>query len=210
MTKQKTFFTLLLLAFAVPLFQSCDKDDDASKPNPSNSGQKTLHFSEILNREFRMWTNGQEINTTGFDIADYIPAHRAYELSSEYYSINPELIFKNDSLFATDDDGDFYGFPYTISNDSIYIHTTWFTEDPDPIEISRLFGIGDTRKLYIPQSFFRYAEYPESGGHSILSSEDTGYITPNIISEQYELFNNVNDIMEGDTLIIINQRISYK
>ena len=209
MTKQKTFFTLLLLAFAVPLFQSCDKEDDASEPNPSNSGQKTLNFSEISNREFRMWTNGQEINTTGFNIADYIPAKRAYELSSGYYNSNPELIFKNDSLFFKED-GDFQGYPYTISNDSIYMHIIWPIEDEDPIEFTSFFGIGNTQQLYIPQSFFRYAEYTENEGHSILSVEDTGYMTPDIISEQYELFDNVNDIMQGDTLILINQRISYK
>lgn len=208
MTKQKTFFTLLLLALAVPLFQSCDKDDDASDPKPTDSGQKTLNFVEIYDREFRMWTNGQEINTAGFDIADYLPSNHAYELSSAYHISNPELIFKNDSVHLTDD-GELYGYPYIISNDSIYIHFSWETEDQELNEFTSLFGIGNTQELYIPQSFFRHAEY-ESGGHSILSLKETGYFTPEKIAEEYELFNNVNDILEGDTLIIINQRISYK
>jgi|SRR5690554_2316315 len=209
MAKQKSIFTLLLVALSIFVLQSCDKDDDAADLKPGKTPEITLHFSEISHREFRMWTNGQELNTSGFAIEDYLPAETAYQLSSEYYISNSELTFRNDSLFSYDN-GDLQGFPYTLSNDSIYIHVTWPSDFGEPNVFTILFGIGDTQELYVPQSFFRYAEHYEGGGYSILSLEDTGYFTPEWISEEYDLYDNTNEILEGDTLIIINQRISFK
>ncbi len=198
--------TVLLLfgIIGLGLLQSCK--DDNEDPTPSPSAPNTLTFSNIDHTEFKMWTNGGEVNTNGLSIAAYMDSDEYNHITSEYYQSHAGFTFNNDSLFS-EMNGMIEGYPYHISNDSIYVTVSFPVEGQDPVTFDQYIAMGNTAAFYIPQSYFK--TIINSGMFTVESSTlEVGHFTFDELAEETGL-NSVADIQENDTLIIYNQRVHY-
>lgn len=196
------FFGIL----SVSVLQSCS--DDNEDPNPNPTAPNTLTYSHIDNVEFRMWNNGAEVNTDGLSIADYMKPEYYNSVSEEMFQARPGITFKGDSLFSVED-GELSGFPYYISNDSIYWSLSFDIEGMDePITFDQFIGIGNTTKLYLPQRYYRVAQHTGSSNTSY-AILDYGHYSLDYVMAENGIFENVSDVQENDTIIIYNQRVHY-
>ena len=205
----KLSFNTLFLFFGIislGILQSCSDDND--DPNPTPTAPNTLTFSHIDNVEFKMWTDGAEVNTEGLSIEDYMKPDYYSAVSEENYQLRPGITFKGDSIFS-EEDGVIMGFPYHISNDSIYWTLTFDIDGMEqPITFDQFIGIGNANALYLPQSYYRVAEHTGTSNtrYAIL---DYGYYSFDYVMEENGIFESLNDIQENDTIIIYNQRAHY-
>lgn len=196
---------LLFGILSLGIMQSCS--DDNEDPNPSPSAPSTLTFSRVDNEEFRIWTDGAEVNTDNLSIEDYLKQSYYENLTAEYYQSQPGLTFKGDSLFS-ESDGMIVGFPYHISNDSIILTRTYIIEGQSPIVINQLFAMGNQTELYIPRMYYRAAQHTDSS-NMYIGSFDIGHYTLDAVLEQNGIFDSIDNLQENDSIIIYNQRAYY-
>lgn len=202
MKLSKHTLILFLGVLCLGVLQSCSSDDDEDDNTPpSTTYPNTLTFSHIDNKEFKMWTNGEEVNTSNLNIQDFIDPEDYHDLSGDFYSSIPGITFTEDSVFAAFD-GEVEGYPYTISNDSIYSVFSWEGE-----ELKIFFAVGNQNQLYLPQSFYRVVVNQENMFYEI-SSLEPGHYTFDEVAYQLEM-SSPADLHENDTLIIFNERVHY-
>lgn len=198
------FIPATLLALTV--FVSCS-DDDSDDDQPSAiTYPRTLGFSSITDYEFMMWTNSAEVSTAGLSLEDYIDSTDFYDLSAASYEASGTLTFTVDSIFGSDDDGQPLGFPYFISNDSLYAVQS-FINGPDTITENIYLGIGGPTGIVLNQGYLQYVENDQNGS-STTSILQQGHYTLVLALDDLGL-NSVAEIEAGDTLIIVNQNVNF-
>ena len=205
MKLSRTTIYLLLGIVSLGIMQSCSDDNENPSQNPSSPS--TLTFSNIDHIEFKMWTNGAEVNTDALSIADYMDPEDYNSISTDYYQSQAGITFKDDSLFS-EVDGLIVGYPYYISNDSIYLTVTYTIEGQEPFVFNQLFAMGNTTELYIPQSYYKVVDYSGTGS-SEFSVLNIGHYSFADVADETGTFATVSDIQGNDTLIIYNQRANY-
>ena len=203
------FGTALLF---LPLLQSCEDDDDNPGDGPTAiTYPHTIVFSHFENVDFEMWTNGAEVNTSGLDFFDFLDEEdeEGSLLYAEYYQSNPGLTFTEDSIFTADVDSLIVGFPYFISNDSVY----WQVESvfgSDTISYNAFLGLGSAAQLKLVQGFSQFCniyvgEFTIIDCNSNLQQE---FQTLESAMDEYGI-SSLENIQEGDTLIINNRYVFY-
>lgn len=196
---------LILGIIGLGIVQSCSEDEN-SDPVPSPTFPNTVTFSEITNTEFKMWTAGAEVNTAGLSVEDYIDSADYAQFSPAFYEAQPGLTFTEDSIFI-EEDGSITGYPYYISNDSIYL-TSVFVYDEDTVSYTSLLGIGNTSGFAVHFGYYKLSMHSGSGDSFVSESNVIRY-TFNSVAEESGIFNSIEDISASDTLIIYNQDIIY-
>lgn len=196
---------IVLLAVALillPFLQSCNDDDDSGSGPTPITYPNTITFSHFENIDFKMFTNGAEVNTDGMDFLDYVEdSVEATFMAAEYYeSIN--VTFTEDSIFSTLADSLTEGYPYFISNDSIYSQVDGLGDV--------FMGLGSPTHLKLAQGFSQYCYTFNDGtmmwcGSTLMSE----FKTLEWILDDWSI-TSIADIQEGDTLIISNRYVHYK
>lgn len=210
-TTMKKIHKLLLFATALLLFpflQSCNDDDDNSGGGPSAiTYPHSISFSHFENVEFKMWTNGAEVNTTGMDFLGFVEDEEdAYDLSSEYYESIQGFTFTEDSLFATGPDGSIEMYPYFMSDDSLFV----VAEISFPVDtfIDVFMGLGSPAHLRLVEGFTQFCNITD-GELTIVSCGSTlrqKFYTLDSALDEYGT-TTLDYIEEGDTLIVNNRYV---
>lgn len=211
MKKTNHYLLLLTVLLFLPFMQSCndDNDDSANDPTPITYPH-TITFSHFENIEFKMWTNGAEVNTTGLDFLDFVVDDDDLSyLSSEYYQSGTLLTFTEDSVFGlTSLQGTIEGYPYAISNDSIYALEVYSYPGAS---FGHLFlGLGSPSELRLPQSFAQFLySFDDGNMTSFESYKSREFQTLETALEEFDI-PSVAYIEEGDTLFLNNRYVHYK
>lgn len=203
-----TYLFLAAAIFSMAILNSCKEDDDSNEGPPSISYPTTAAFSSIENTEFKMWTNGAEVNTSGLDYSNYIDETVAVNFLEEEYT-GYDLNFTNDSLFFIQEEF-IVGYPYYSSNDSLFI-LTWDTENNDSTIVTTFLGEGTAENFKTTKSFVHQCDVDDNGELLIcFYYQRTEWQTLETISEEESvLFSSLDEIQMGDTLIIINQQARF-
>ena len=209
----KKIHKLLLFATALLLFpflQSCNDDDDNSGGGPSAiTYPHTISFSHFENVEFKMWTNGAEVNTTGLNFFDFVEDDEdSLYLSSGYFESSPGLTFTEDSVFSTGPDGSIEMYPYFISNDSVFavVEYTFF----DTI-VDTFLGLGSPAHLRLVHGFSQYCDLTDGEPTMIFCSSNlqTEFQSLEFAMDEYGI-SSLEEIEQGDTLLISNRFVHFQ
>lgn len=207
MMKFRTLFAFFLSITAAALFQSCnDDDDDPSGPTPI-AYPHTVTFSHIDNIEFKMWTNGAEVNTENLSIEDYMDPEDFDQLRPDYYATDPGITFTEDSLFSDGPNG-IEGYTYFIQNDSIFVNLT-VVYDGDTIQSSQYIAIGNTLELQLNEGYSNYCKTTDNFITTCQGYMKQKYLDFNSAAGLDGRFSEISDIAANDTMFIYNQRVVY-
>ncbi|MEM9051605.1 MAG: hypothetical protein AAGC47_06095, partial [Bacteroidota bacterium] len=144
------------IAIAISIFvASCDDDDEDNNPPPSSSFPVTLNGMNEA-PEFRMWTNGQEVNTSNLDPEDYVNSI-FWPLLDPNVLLVSSYTFSMDSLISQSDTT--LTFAYNFRGDSLFI--SGLNSDGTPFDNSYV-GLGDVNELITSLGFFSYFESDSS------------------------------------------------
>lgn len=201
----KKILSILLLTGIFIALHSCKDDDEQSNGPSTVTYPNTVTFSHITDADFRMWTNGTEVNTENLSIENYIDSSDYYEFTPERYS-QVTLTFTEDSIFGQNQDS-IEGYPYFISNDSIFVSTTVILFE-DTLSLTPLLGIGDASAFELNRGYYSFTKTGEFLT-LVKSNTQMGYFTFESAAEEDGRFAEESDIELNDTLIIFNQRALY-
>lgn len=210
----KKIYQLPLFAAALlflPFLQSCNDDDDNSGGGPTAiTYPHTISFSHFENVEFKMWTNGAEVNTTGLDFLDFVEDDEdSLYLSSGYYETTSGFTFTEDSLFSTTPDGFVEMYPYFISNDSVFIVIP--VTSPVDTTFNFLLGVGSLSYLRKVQGFTQYCDLTDGELSMIFCTSNLQQEFQSLESAMDEYgISSLEEIEEGDTLIINNRYVHFQ
>lgn len=208
MKNSKHVFYLIGAALMLFSIQSCKKEnssDDSPREEPLTYPH-TVYYSHNINTEFRMWTDGHEVNTSALSAAQY--SHGLYSQGEPTeFELAAGYIFTEDSLTQP---GSIFGpieRPYMVRNDSIFfvadvevspgVFETWYP----------FFTFGSQRQMrFTKGAFYLINDQTESYGFSLVKNsyytrEQVGHIN----SYDVEL----EDFSAGDTLIIFNSTLVF-
>jgi hypothetical protein len=206
MKNLRTFLTLAVGVFSIAVITSCSDDEGDIDQTASISFPNTISFSSITDYEFMMWTNSAEISTAGLSLENYIDSEDFYELSAASYKATGPITFTEDSIFLNTESGNEEGYPYFISNDSLYVVVA-FINSPDTVIENSFLGIGGPTGVVINQGYLQYVENDQNGA-STTSILQSGHFT--LVNALDDLgLNSVGEIEAGDTLIIVNQNVNF-
>ncbi|NEN25301.1 hypothetical protein G3O08_17530 [Cryomorpha ignava] len=210
----KKFNNLLLFATALlflPFLQSCNDDDDNSGNDPATmTYPHTIAFSHFENIDFKMWTNGAEVNTTGLNFIDFVEDDEDDSfLVAEYYESSPGLTFTEDSVFSMAPDSTIEGHPYIISNDSVYTQIDGFFGSDTIVNV--FIGLGSPSHLRLVQGFSQYCD-TYTGELTIISCSSNLHQKFHTLESALDEFGitALEDIEEGDTLIVNNRYVHFQ
>lgn len=195
---------LLCLSF----LQSCNDDDDSDNDPPSITYPHTITFSHFENVDFKMWTNGAEVNTDGLNFLDFVnDAEDLSELSEETYTSSSGLTFTEDSVFSISDEGLIEAYPYVVSNDSVYVKIDGFFGSDTIVDV--FIGLGSPTHLKLVQGFAQYCNASTFGSLTIIDYES-------FLQQEFQTFESASEhwgisslqtLEEGDTLLINNRYV---
>lgn len=194
--------SLFLLGFITLVFVACQKDEVESSQNSGNSNASLSYpatYNSISFEEFKLWIDGEEINTQGLDVQDYV-SPGVYEDIPGMDDMPAEINLDGDTIFVTSWESETSMSPYISSGDSILI-------DTQSIFGEFLFAIETPNALLIKRGLAFYAEY----GEDVLSiSSNTAPIHFTFENTtDFHGFENLGQMTESDTLVVFNQTFSY-
>jgi|GEM_PF-6126450 hypothetical protein len=194
--------SLILVGFITLIFVACQKDEVESSQNASNSNTSPSYpvtYSSISFEEFKLWIAGEEIDTQGLNIQDYV-SPGVYEDIPTMDDMPAEINLDGDSIFVTNWEGQTFTSPYTASGDSILIDTQLFE--------GFLFAFETPNSLLIKRGLAFYAEYGED---VVFISSNTAPLHFNFENTtDFHDFENPGQMTESDTLVIFNQTFRYE
>ncbi len=211
-TKPMKIFTHLFIVgaaiFGLFFLQSCHDDDDSENNPPSITYPHTVAFSHFENFDFKMWTNGAEVNTSGLYFLDFLDDEDADELGEAYYESIPSYTFTEDSIFLNTDDMS-ESYPYFVSGDSIHIQVDGFFGIDTIVDL--FLGLGSPTHLKVVQGFTQYCNVFDTGSFTITTCES-------VIQPEFQTFETASEHWgisslqtseEGDTLLINNRYVHF-
>lgn len=211
MKKFNSLFAFATALLFLPFLQSCNDDDDNSGDGPPTiTYPHTVAFSHFENIDFKMWTNGAEVNTSGLNFIDFVEDEEdAYELSSEYYETIPGLTFTEDSVFSANPDSSIAGYPYFVSNDSIYTQIDGFFGSDTIVNV--FLGLGSPAHLKLVQGFTQFCNL-YVGELTMISCGSNLHQKFHTLESALDEFGlaTLQDIEEGDTLIVNNRYVHFQ
>jgi len=196
--------TLIAVIFSLS-WTSCNNDDDDRSPSaPAFPNDVTFHSIEIV--DFKMWTDGSEVSTSGLTLENLIDPEDAEYLSVAYYEAQAPITFTADSISSLSLNGDIATYPYTLSNDSIFVAFPNPFNPEENLEI--LFGIGSPFDFKVVQGFSHFCA--TSPDFSFCSSALYPYFYS--LSSALEEYNipSLGEIGPSDTLIVLNQYVRFR
>lgn len=204
--KQTLFLGLAVLSMSI--FSACSDDDETEVCPPGIAYPTSLAFSDFEQLSFRMWTNGKEVNTSDLDFNDYLDESAAVRFTADefnYYTYT----FTPDSIFYVVDGNNIEGVPYFTSNDSIIAILPEDLNEENDLEF--FFGEGSPVSVRQTTSYVHQCDVDDDGDLLICYyHEGNEWQTIESISELDEvLFESLDDIQLGDTLIIVNQYVNF-
>jgi|GEM_PF-2884114 len=205
----KEFSTIryfIFLFLGISILTSCNEDDD--DPPTGTSFPITMTFSSITDTEFRMWTNGAEVNTANLNVQDFMDPDDWEFLRPEYYEdANPTFSFDEDSIFSTDPVNGLTGYPYEFRNDSLFI-TNQFIFDGDTTQFEQYLALGNLNQIVLNQGY--YEIYISGENFSTRESGlDQFLYDIEDVEEDYGQGDIATELGINDTLFIYNQRIIF-
>ena len=211
MKKFKHLFAFATALLFLPFLQSCNDDDDNSGNGPTPiTYPHTIAFSHFENIDFKMWTNGAEVNTTGLNFIDFVEDDEddSY-LVAEYYQSMPGLTFTEDSLFSADPDSSIVGYPYFVSNDSVYLQIDGFFGSDTIVNV--FYGLGSPSHLMFVQGFTQFCNI-YIGELTMISCSSNLHQKFHTLESALDEFGltMLEDIEEGDTLIVNNRYVHFQ
>jgi hypothetical protein len=201
-----TVRSIIFLILGFSILTSCNENDD--NPPSGNSFPVTMTFSGVTDTEFRMWTNGNEVDTDNLNVQDFMDAEDWEFLRPEYYAdANATFSFDEDSIFSTDPINGLTGYPYEFRNDSLFI-TNQFIFDGDTTQFEQYLAIGNLNQIVLNQGY--YEIYISGNNFSTRESKlDQFLYDTEAVGEDYGQGDIATALGINDTLFIYNQRIIF-
>jgi hypothetical protein len=201
------FIPTALLAMTV--FVSCndnDEEDDYQEPPTDTTPYPyTSEFAGTPSNTFAMYSNGDTVNTDTLDYNDFVDGDVSGTFTDSAHSAI-SFTWTADSVFNGDN-----GFPYYVTNDSVFVEFS-FVENGDTINADYLLGEGPPNNFTLTKSFAQYCDYDQDGvlsGCSTLSASSAQSLESVAESEDIPI-SSLEEILENDTLLIINQKVTYQ
>ena len=202
---EKQPFFLFGLLLAVLILQSCGKDDDNTEQEPIVFPH-TVYYSHSIDTEFKMWTNGHEVNTETLNIQDYNSGLYGYstpnltELESGYIFTDDTLIHPGGGIFGPVERG------YFIRNDSIFYVGYGFVSGEDETDYS-FFTFGNHLEMKFTKGAF-FLKNKQTGENGFYLSKKSYFTRHDVSLINYYQVDD-EDLQEGDTLIIYNSTLIF-
>jgi hypothetical protein len=196
---------IALVFLATMVISSC-KDDD--NPPSGITFPVSMSFSGITDTEFRMWTNGTEVNTDNLNVQDFMDPDDWEFLRPEYYEdANSTFSFDEDSIFGADAVNELTGYPYEFRNDSLFI-TNQVIFDGDTTRFEQYIAVGNLNQIVLNQGY--YEIYISGDNFSTRESKlDQFLYDVEAIEEDYGQGDIASWLGINDTLFIYNQRLIF-
>lgn len=198
----KQIAPLFVAVLGILMFQSCQEDDD-DEQEPFTYPH-TVYYSHTIDTEFRMWTNGQEVNTDNLFILDYYSENEFNSLLPSQYEIDSGYVFTDDTLTHP---GSLFGpadYHYISRNDSIYFLFGSILNG-EPFTHYDFFAFGNQREMRFEQGSFKKILQIQS------PLEYNYWNFDNYITQEYLQYTQQapEDTQYGDTIIIYNRTLIF-
>lgn len=195
----------IVLTLSLIILVSCEDDDN--DPPSGNSFPITLVYAESTNTEFKLWTNGSEVITSGLNAGNIIDSSDWSLLSPEYY-VQADITFTldEDSLYGSSNLGEDEVYAYFFRNDSLFLEVELIFLGDTITE--QYFAIGNRNRLTLNQGYYEYCN-----NFGIVTECNSNFLQEFVdvqtVEERLELENLVNSLEPADTLIIYNQSVVF-
>ena len=201
--------SILLIFISLTVFFSCNKDDDNNAPvtpeTTDPSEPNTITFDNISHTEFMLWIGGDEINTSGMDVADfYIDSDDGVNLGSLV------LTFDEDSVEIGSNDqvsNNNLKLAYSVSNDSPISNLTVDIQG-EPMTADIFLGMGTRYSLNVERHYLFTAIDFFGNENFRMGFSSFGFQTFESAGLQFQI-NSPADMGGSDTIMIYNQRALF-
>jgi hypothetical protein len=205
MKEPSTIRYFIFLFLGLSILTSCNEEDD--NPPSETTFPVTLTFSGVTDTEFRMWTNGAEVNTDNLNVQDFMNIDDWAELSPEYFNqIGIALTFDQDSIYGINDFGENENYEYFFRNDSLFLDVELIFFEDTIQEV--YFATGNLMELSLNKGYYELC----IGSEFITtcqSQQNQAFFEITTIEEESETDSLIDFLDENDTLLIYNQRVLF-
>lgn len=195
----------VFLFLGILVLTSCNEDDD--NPPSGTSYPITMTFSGVTDTEFRMWTDGTEVNTDNLNVQDFMDPDDWAELSPEYFSqIGIALTFDEDSIYGVNGLGENENYEYFFRNDSLFLDVELVFFQDTIHEV--YFATGNLNELSLNQGYYELCIASEFIT-SCESQLNQAFYEFTAIEEESGTDSLLQFLDENDTLLVYNQRVLF-